>query len=435
MGLSTVAVYSKADEDCLHVRFADEAVCIGPAPPGESYLRLDRILSAAEVTNADAIHPGYGFLAENALFSQICEDHGLVFIGPKWQTIEVMGDKSMAKDAMRLAGVPVVPGSKGLVPSLERGQALADEMGYPVMIKASAGGGGRGMRAVYSASEFERHFHSARAEAKGAFGNDDVYLEKLVQRPRHVEIQVMGDGKGNTIHLGERECSIQRRHQKLLEESPSPVVTPELREAMGAAAVKGAEAVNYRGAGTVEFLLDADGSFYFMEMNTRVQVEHPVTEEVAGVDIVAMQINVAMGERLEEQPVHMDGHAIECRVNAEDPSKDFRPSAGRIEALHMPGGPGVRVDTHAYAGYSIPPFYDSMIAKLIVHAPTRTMAIRRMKRALNEFVVVGVPTTIPFHQELMEHPDFISGDFDTHFVDHFMAAQQQPDTLMHALAQ
>ena len=419
MGLQTVAVYSTADSESLHVRFADEAVCIGPASSSESYLRTDSIMAAAEVTSADAIHPGYGFLSENSVFSAICEDHGLVFIGPTPNTIALMGDKSRAKDTMKAAGVPVVPGSEGVVPTLEDGFRTATRIGYPVMIKASAGGGGRGMRAVAEEADFERHFHAARQEAKNAFGNEDVYLEKLIEKPRHVEIQVMGDGQGTVVHLGERECSIQRRHQKLLEESPSPVVTPALREAMGQAAVAGAEAVGYRGAGTVEFLLDAHGNFYFMEMNTRIQVEHPVTEEVAGIDIVAMQLAVARGERLTPAAVSLQGHAIECRINAEDPFKDFRPAPGRIEAFNVPGGLGVRVDTHAYAGYAIPPHYDSMIAKLIVHAPSRAEATSRMQRALEEFVLEGVPTTIPFHQQLLRHPDFQNGRFDTYFVEHF----------------
>ncbi len=419
LGLKTVAVYSKADSDALHVRFADEAVCIGPAPSRESYLRIDRVMAAAEVTSADAIHPGYGFLAESALFSAICEDHGLIFIGPTPKTIELMGDKSAAKDTMQSAGVPVVPGSEGVVATLDEGLRSAASIGYPVMIKASAGGGGRGMRAVHAEAEFKRHFHSARAEAKSAFGNEDVYLEKLIKKPRHVEVQIMGDGQGTTMHLGERECSIQRRHQKLLEESPSPVVTSELREEMGKAAVAGAQAVGYRGAGTVEFLVDAHRNFYFMEMNTRIQVEHPVTEEVAGVDIVAMQVAVAMGERLTNDAVSLRGHAIECRINAEDPFKDFRPAPGYIKAFNVPGGLGVRVDTHVYAGYTIPPYYDSMIAKLIVRAHSRPQAISRMLRALEEFVLEGVPTTIPFHKQLLRHPDFERGNFDTHFVDHF----------------
>ena len=417
MGLRTVAVYSKADADSLHVRFADEAVCIGPPPPNESYLRTDRIMAAAEITGADAIHPGYGFLSENALFGAICEDQGITFIGPKPDTIERMGDKSVAKDTMRAAGVPVVPGSDGEVPTVKLGMRLAADMGYPVMIKASAGGGGRGMRAVQREEDFEKLFHAARTEALNAFGNEGVYVEKLIEKPRHVEIQIMGDGQGTTIHLGERECSIQRRHQKLLEESPSPVVTPEIREAMGQAAIAGAKAVNYRGAGTMEFLLDAHGKFYFMEMNTRIQVEHPVTEEVAGVDIVAMQLSVASGDTLAYTNSKLKGHAIECRINAEDPRNNFRPTPGVIQALNVPGGLGIRVDTHVYAGYAIPPNYDSMIAKLIVHADTRSQAISRMQRALDEFILEGVPTTIPFHQHLLDHPDFQSARFDTNFVD------------------
>ncbi len=417
MGLKSVAVYSKADKDALHVRYADEAVCIGPAVSSESYLKPDRIMAAAEVTGADAIHPGYGFLAENALFSAICTDHDLKFIGPSPETIAVMGDKSRARDQMRTAGVPVVPGSDGVVPSLKEGKEFAESIGYPVMIKASAGGGGRGMRAVWKAEDFELHFQSAQAEAEGAFGNSDIYIEKLIQNPRHIELQVMGDGRGHAIHYGERECSIQRRHQKLLEEAPSIAVDEPLRARMGAAAIAGAEAVNYEGAGTVEFLLDAGGEFYFMEMNTRIQVEHPVTEEVTGADLIQQQIRIAMGERLSESEIPIQGHAIECRINAEDPAKNFRPCPGRIVEFHPPGGPGVRMDTHVYAGYVIPPHYDSMIAKLITCAPTREWAIRRMQRALDEFVLEGVATTIPFHKELLQHPAFLSGEVNTHFVE------------------
>ncbi len=417
MGLKSVAVYSKADKDALHVRYADEAVCIGPAVSSESYLKPDRIMAAAEVTGADAIHPGYGFLAENALFSAICTDHDLKFIGPSPETIAVMGDKSRARDQMRTAGVPVVPGSDGVVPSLKEGKEFAESIGYPVMIKASAGGGGRGMRAVWKAEDFELHFQSAQAEAEGAFGNSDIYIEKLIQNPRHIELQVMGDGRGRAIHYGERECSIQRRHQKLLEEAPSIAVDEHLRARMGAAAIAGAEAVNYKGAGTVEFLLDAGGEFYFMEMNTRIQVEHPVTEEVTGADLIQQQIRIAMGERLSESEIPIQGHAIECRINAEDPAKNFRPCPGRIVEFHPPGGPGVRMDTHVYAGYVIPPHYDSMIAKLITCAPTREWAIRRMQRALDEFVLEGVATTIPFHKELLQHPAFLSGEVNTHFVE------------------
>ena len=417
MGLKTVAVYSTADRESLHVKYANEAVCIGPPNSGESYLKADRIIAAVEMTGADAIHPGYGFLSENAIFSQICQDHGVTFIGPDPKTIRMMGDKSCAKDTMRASGVPVVPGSDGVVPSEEAGRSLAEEIGFPVMIKASAGGGGRGMRAVTDPKDFGRHYHAARAEAKGAFGNPDVYIEKLITKPRHVEIQVMGDGQGTTVHYGERECSIQRRHQKLLEEAPSSVVDDDLRERMGHAAVQGAEAVQYVGAGTVEFLLDADGNFYFMEMNTRIQVEHPVTEAIYGIDLIEQQIRVAMGERLENNSRTMNGHAIECRINAENPDRNFSPSPGRISAFNLPGGPGVRVDTHAYTDYTIPANYDSMIAKLIVHGSTRKLAIGRMQRALDEFVIEGIATTIPFHRKLLRHPAFVTGDIDTHFVE------------------
>ncbi len=419
MGLRTVAVFSTADRDALPVRFADEAVCIGPPPSRESYLRPDRIIAAAEVTGADAIHPGYGFLAENADFSAICIDHGIKFIGPAPNTITLMGDKSQAKETMRRAGVPVVPGSDGLIEEARQGQRLAAEIGYPVMIKASAGGGGKGMRLVHKAEDFAKQFTAARTEADAAFGNPEVYLEKFILQPRHVEIQVLGDGRGAVMHFGERECSIQRRHQKLIEESPSPVVDEELRRKMGAAAVRGAEAVHYEGAGTVEFLLDAEGHFYFMEMNTRIQVEHPVTEEVTDCDLIEQQIRVAMGEALPQGEVTLAGHAIECRINAEDPFRSFSPSPGRIATFHPPGGHGVRVDTHAYAGYVIPPHYDSMIAKLIVRARTRELAIFKMLRALDEFVIEGVKTTIPFHKQLLRHADFRAGRFDTRFLETF----------------
>ncbi len=419
MGLRTVAVFSTADRDALPVRFADEAVCIGPPPSRESYLRPDRIIAAAEVTGADAIHPGYGFLAENADFSAICIDHGIKFIGPAPNTITLMGDKSQAKDTMRRAGVPVVPGSDGLIEEARQGQRLAAEIGYPVMIKASAGGGGKGMRLVHKAEDFAKQFTAARTEADAAFGNPEVYLEKFILQPRHVEIQVLGDGRGAVMHFGERECSIQRRHQKLIEESPSPVVDEALRRKMGAAAVRGAEVVHYEGAGTVEFLLDAEGHFYFMEMNTRIQVEHPVTEEVTDCDLIEQQIRVAMGEALPQGEVTLAGHAIECRINAEDPFRNFSPSPGRIATFHPPGGHGVRVDTHAYAGYVIPPHYDSMIAKLIVRARTRELAIFKMLRALDEFVIEGVKTTIPFHKQLLRHADFRAGRFDTRFLETF----------------
>jgi acetyl-CoA carboxylase, biotin carboxylase subunit len=422
MGLRTVAVYSTADREALHVRFADEAVCIGPPPSRESYLRSDRIIAAAEVTGADAIHPGYGFLSENAEFSGICEDHGIKFIGPPPRTIQMMGDKSLAKDTMRRAGVPVVPGSDGEVVDVKEGQKIAADTGYPVIIKASAGGGGRGMRIVRSEEDFSRQFLAARNEAEAAFGNGAVYIEKFVSKPRHIEIQLLGDGKGTVIHFGERECSIQRRHQKLLEESPSPIMDAELRQRMGDAAIAGAASVNYEGAGTIEFLVDAERNFYFMEMNTRIQVEHPVTEEVTDCDLIEYQIRVAMGERIRERETSMEGHSIECRINAENPFKNFSPSPGRITAFHPPGGHGVRVDTHAYAGYSIPQYYDSMIAKLIVRARTRSLAIDKMARALDEFVIEGVKTTIPFHQQLMRDEAFRRGDFDTHFLDHFTLA-------------
>lgn len=420
LGLKTVAVYSKADRDSLHVRFAGEAVCIGEAPSRDSYLRIDRLIAAAEITGADAIHPGYGFLSENEDFAAICQDHGLTFIGPTPDTIRRMGDKSLAKDTMRAAGVPVIPGSNGIVPSEDEGLRIAREMGFPVIVKATAGGGGRGMRVVTHEEEFSRLFNAARAEAEAAFGNGGVYIEKYITKPRHIEIQLVGDGQGTVVHFGERECSIQRRHQKLLEEAPSPVISPDLRARMGEAAIRGAQAVNYRGAGTIEFLLDADGSFYFMEMNTRIQVEHPVTEEVTNTDLIEQQLRVAMGERLEPRIMPIEGHSIECRINAENPFRNFSPSPGTITALHTPKGRGVRVDTHVYAGYTIPQYYDSMIAKLIVHAETRERAIAKMLRALDEFVVEGVHTTIPFHQQLLRDPRFQAGDFDTKFLESFV---------------
>jgi len=420
MGIKTVAVYSKADRDSLHVRFAGEAVCIGEAPSRDSYLRIDRLIAAAEITGADAIHPGYGFLSENEDFAAICQDHGLTFIGPTPDTIRRMGDKSLAKDTMRAAGVPVIPGSDGIVPDEDEGLRIAREMGFPVIVKATAGGGGRGMRVVTREDEFGRLFNAARSEAEAAFGNPGVYIEKYITKPRHIEIQLVGDGQGTVVHFGERECSIQRRHQKLLEEAPSPVITPDLRARMGEAAIRGAQAVNYRGAGTIEFLLDADGSFYFMEMNTRIQVEHPVTEEVTNTDLIEQQLRVAMGERLEPRIMPIEGHSIECRINAENPFRNFSPSPGTITALHTPKGRGVRVDTHVYAGYTIPQYYDSMIAKLIVHAETRERAIAKMLRALDEFVVEGVQTTIPFHQQLLRDPRFHAGDFDTKFLETFV---------------
>jgi len=423
LGLKTVAVYSTADRDSLHVRFADEAVCIGPPPSRESYLMPDRIIAAATVTGADAVHPGYGFLSENAAFAQICEEHGLTFIGPSPEVIVKMGDKATAKDTMRAAGVPVVPGSDGIVEDEDEALKVAREIGFPVIVKASAGGGGRGMRVVEKEEDFGRHFNAARSEAEAAFGNGAVYVEKFVTKPRHIEIQLLGDGE-TVLAYGERECSIQRRHQKLLEEAPSPVLTPDLRRRMCEAAIKGAESVGYKGAGTIEFLVDGNLDFYFMEMNTRIQVEHPVTEEVTNTDLIEQQLLVAMGEKLSPMPdgsklVPIEGHAIECRINAEDPFRGFAPSPGTVTALHTPKGRGVRVDTHLYAGYRIPQYYDSMIAKLIVHAETRERAIAKMLRALDEFVIEGVKTTIPFHQQLLRDPRFVAGDFDTKFLETF----------------
>jgi acetyl-CoA carboxylase biotin carboxylase subunit len=420
LGIKTVAVYSEADRYSLHVRFADEAVCIGPGPSKESYLNIPRIIAAAEITNAEAIHPGYGFLAENAMFAEICESSGIKFIGPTPDAIEAMGDKALAKETMRKAGVPVIPGSDGVVETLEQAREIANEIGYPIMLKAAAGGGGKGMRMVRNNEELENAWQTARAEAEAAFGNPAVYIEKFIEKPRHIEIQILADEHGNVIHLGERDCSIQRRHQKLIEESPSPIVTPELREAMGQAAVKGAKSVKYRNAGTIEFLVDKDGNFYFMEMNTRIQVEHPVTEMVYGIDIVREQIRIASGEKLgiKQKQIKPNGHAIECRINAEDPFNGFRPSPGKITALHFPGGFGVRVDSHIYQEYVVPSYYDSMIAKLIVHAKNRDEAIARMLRALDEFVIEGVHTTIPFHIKILNSPQFRSGvDYDTKYID------------------
>ncbi len=417
LGIKTVAVYSKADERSLHVRFADEAVCIGPPPSKESYLKIPHIIAAAEVTNADAIHPGYGFLAENETFAEICRDHGITFIGPTPEQIAAMGNKSVAKETMRAAGVPVIPGSEGVVSTLKDAIAIAHEIGFPVMLKAVAGGGGKGMRYVETEAELEQAFITARNEADAAFGNPDVYIEKFLEEPRHIEFQVFGDLHGNVVHLNERECSIQRRHQKLIEEAPSPIMTPELRARMGEAAKKGAAAVSYVGAGTIEFLVDKYRNFYFMEMNTRIQVEHPVTEQTLGIDLIKEQLLVAMGERLsvsEHDPIM---HAIECRINAEDPTKGWRPSPGTITSLHFPGGHGVRIDSHIYQGYTIPPHYDSMVAKLITFAPTRTEAIAKMRRALDEFIIEGIHTTIPFHQAMMQNPDFIAGNFDTKYLD------------------
>ncbi len=418
LGIKTVAVYSEADVHSLHVRFADEAVCIGPGPSKESYLNIPRIISAAEVTNADAIHPGYGFLAENAEFAEVCESCNIKFIGPSPEMIANMGDKSFAKETMKKAKVPVIPGSEGILGSVGEAMELAKEIGFPVILKATAGGGGRGMRLVRNPNELEAAFNQAQREAEAAFGNPGLYLEKFFEHPRHIEVQIIGDTHGNIYALGERECSIQRKHQKLIEESPSPVITEELRQKMSEAAVRGAKCVNYVSAGTIEFLFQ-DGEFYFMEMNTRIQVEHPVTEAVLGLDLIKEQIRVAQGERLDNiNPNYkLRGHAIECRINAEDPEHDFRPSPGMITAFHVPGGPGVRVDTHVYAQYVIPPFYDSLIAKLIVSGRDRAEAIERMERALEEFIVEGIKTTIPFHQKVMQHPEFRAGNFDTKFVE------------------
>ena len=421
MGIRTVAVYSTADKESLHVRFADEAVCIGPPPSAQSYLNMANIIAAAEITNADAIHPGYGFLSENAKFSQVCRDHGIKFIGASPEMINSMGDKASAKATMRKAGVPVVPGSEGLLESSTQGRELAKDIGYPVIIKATAGGGGRGMRIIGSDEEFEKHWDSARQESKAAFGNDGMYLEKYVEEPRHIEIQLAGDQYGNVCHLSERDCSIQRRHQKLVEEAPSPFVTPELREKMGIAAISGAKSINYEGLGTIEFLVDKHRNFYFMEMNTRIQVEHPVTEEVINYDLVKEQILIAAGVPISGKNYLPARHAIECRINAEDPYNQFRPTPGKIEYLHKPGGNGVRVDTHIYAGYTIPPNYDSMIAKLIVFAQTREEAIIKMERALGEFIIEGpgLKTTIPLHIKLMQNEAFKQGNFTTAFMNTF----------------
>lgn len=419
MGIKTVAVYSTADKDSLHVRFADEAVCIGPPPSKESYLNIPRIMAAAEITNCDAIHPGYGFLSENAKFSKICAEHGIKFIGAAPEMIEKMGDKATAKATMKEAGVPTIPGSDGLLRSLDHALSVAREIGYPVMMKATAGGGGRGMRAVWSDDELRKAWETARQEAAAAFGNDGMYMEKLIEEPRHIEIQIVGDSTGKACHLSERDCSIQRRHQKLTEETPSPFMTQELREAMGAAAVRAAEYISYEGAGTIEFLVDKHRNFYFMEMNTRIQVEHPITEQVIDYDLIREQIKVAYGIPISGKNYYPKLHSIECRINAEDPYNDFRPCPGRITTFHAPGGHGVRLDTHVYAGYVIPPHYDSMIAKLITTAQTREEAINKMKRALDEFVIEGIQTTIPFHRQLMDHPDYIAGHYNTKFLENF----------------
>ena len=419
LGVKSVAIYSEADRDSLHVTFADEAVCIGPPPSKDSYLKIPLIISAAQITGADAIHPGYGFLAENANFSEICAESNIKFIGPSPEMINAMGDKSFAKDTMRKHGVPVIPGSDGVLKNLSEGKELAQGIGYPVIIKASAGGGGKGMRIVNDESEFDNAYQTARTEAESAFGNSDVYLEKYIENPRHIEIQVMGDSFGNAYHYGERDCSVQRRHQKLIEESPSPALDESIRNKMGESAILGAKAVNYEGAGTIEFLLDQHKNYYFMEMNTRIQVEHPVTEMVYKVDLVRQQILVAAGEKVETLPQKPSGHSIEFRINAEDPENGFRPSPGKIQSLHFPGGYGVRVDSHLYQSYKIPPYYDSLIAKLIVWGKDRNDAISRGKRALEEFTIEGIKTTIPFHLQVLKDERFLNGNFDTHFLENF----------------
>lgn len=419
MEIKTVAVYSKADVESLHVRFADEAVCVGPAASGESYLNIPNIIAAAEITNADAIHPGYGFLAENENFSKICAENGIKFIGASPKMIKNMGDKASAKETMKKAGVPTIPGSKGIIKSFENCKKLAVEIGYPVMLKATAGGGGKGMRLVWQEEDLKAAWDSAKQESKAAFANDDMYIEKFIEDPRHIEIQIIGDHRGKAAHLSERDCSIQRRHQKLVEETPSPFMTNKLRKEMGEAAIKAAEAVKYEGVGTVEFLVDKHRNFYFMEMNTRIQVEHPITEEVVDYDLIREQIKVAAGIEISGKNYTPQLHAIECRINAEDPYNDFRPSPGKITSFHSPGGHGIRIDTHVYANYIIPSYYDSMIAKLITVAQTREEAISKMERALDEFVIEGIKTTIPFHQSLMKNEDFRAGKYTTKFMDDF----------------
>ncbi len=418
MGIKTVAIYSTADRESLHVRFADEAVCIGPPPSSESYLAIPKIMAAVEITNADAIHPGYGFLSENADFAEVCEEYGIKFIGPTPEHMRRMGDKISAKETMIAAGVPVIPGSEGLLKTFQEGIELAEGVGYPVIIKATAGGGGKGMRVIWKPEDFEAAWDSAKQEARASFGNDGIYLEKFIEEPRHIEFQIIGDQFGTVAHLSERDCSIQRRHQKLVEECPSPFMTDELREEMGAAAVAAGKAIGYEGVGTIEFLVDKYRKFYFMEMNTRIQVEHPVTEEVIDHDLIKEQILVAAGHKISGKNYLPKGHAMECRINAEDPRHNFRPSPGKINSFHSAKGHGVRVDTHVYAGYTIPPYYDSMIAKIICRAHTREECILKMERALDEFIIEGVQTTVPFHQRLMRHPDFRSGNFDTSFLTH-----------------
>ncbi|MBW7867805.1 MAG: acetyl-CoA carboxylase biotin carboxylase subunit [Brumimicrobium sp.] len=419
MGIKTVAVYSTADKDSLHVRFADEAICIGPAKSADSYLNIPNIMAAAEITNADAIHPGYGFLSENAKFSKVCQENGVKFIGATPEQIDAMGDKSNAKATMIKAGVPCIPGSKGLVKDLNDAYTTAEKIKYPVIIKATAGGGGKGMRIVWNADEMEHHWDSAKQEAKAAFGNDGIYMEKYIEEPHHIEIQIAGDQYGNACHLSERDCSIQRRHQKLVEETPSPFMTKELRKKMGEAAIKATKAVKYEGVGTIEFLVDKNRDFYFMEMNTRIQVEHTITEEVINFDLIKEQIKIAAGDKISGKNYEPIMHAIQCRINAEDPYNDFRPCPGKISEYHAPGGHGVRIDTHVYAGYTIPPYYDSMISKLIVVAQTREEAILTMQRALDEYIIEGVKTTIPFHQALMKNEKFRKGEFTTKFMEDF----------------
>jgi acetyl-CoA carboxylase biotin carboxylase subunit len=419
MGIKTVAVYSTADKDSLHVKFADEAVCIGKPAGVDSYLNIPHLMAAAEITNADAVHPGYGFLAENARFAEICGEHGIKFIGPLPHQIRSMGDKITAKETMIKAGVPVIPGSEGLISSVEEAKPVAKTIGYPIILKATAGGGGKGMRVVWQEEDLEKAFNAAKTEAAASFKNDGIYMEKFVEDPRHIEIQVAGDRYGKVCHLSERDCSIQRRHQKLVEESPSPFMTPELREKMGEAAVKAASAIGYESVGTIEFLVDKHRNFYFMEMNTRIQVEHCVTEEVTNFDLIKEQIKIASGEAISGLNYYPTMHAIECRINAEDPYNDFRPSPGKITSLHQPGGHGIRIDSHVYSGYTIPPYYDSMIAKIISIARTREEAIKTMSRALSEYVIEGVKTTIPFHLQLMQNEDFIKGNFTTKFMDTF----------------
>ena len=419
MGIKTVAVYSKADADSLHVKFADEAVCIGPASSSESYLKIPSIIAAAEITNSDAIHPGYGFLAENSSFSKICKENKIKFIGASPKMIDKMGDKAAAKETMKKAGVPTIPGSKGIIKNFSECEKIANEIGYPIMLKATAGGGGKGMRLVWKQEGLRDAWEGARQESEAAFGNNNMYMEKFIEDPRHIEIQIIGDSKGKAAHLSERDCSIQRRHQKLMEETPSPFMTSKLRKAMGESAIKAAEAVKYEGVGTVEFLVDKHRDFYFMEMNTRIQVEHPITEEVVDYDLIREQIKVAAGIEISGKNYTPQLHAIECRINAEDPYKDFMPSPGKITSFHAPGGHGIRIDTHVYANYTIPPFYDSMIAKLITVAQTREEAISKMQRALDEFIIEGIKTTIPFHQALMKNEDFQKGNYTTKFMDDF----------------